>query len=111
MSHCQTCHGGCWIDPAKPSTSDNWTRMGKIVQWFDRLSQADFRNGAVRDEIRKYLMDLEAKDAAIAQAVAQEREACALLCEETKDCENDTDYYHTSEGYVRLADAIRARTP
>ena len=79
MSHCQTCHGGCWIDPAKPSTSDNWTRMGKIVQWFDRLSQADFRNGAVRDEIRKYLMDLEAKDAAIAQAVAQEREAC-LAC-------------------------------
>ena len=50
-------------------------------------------------------------DAAIAQAVAQEREACALLCEETKDCENDTDYYHTSEGHVRLADAIRGRTP
>jgi hypothetical protein len=53
----------------------------------------------------------DAIDLAIAQAVEREREACALLCEETKDCENDTDYYHTSEGHVRLADAIRARTP
>ena len=49
-------------------------------------------------------------DAAIAEAVAREREACAVLCETTKDCENDTDYHHVSEGHCRLADAIRARS-
>lgn len=49
------------------------------VTWFDSLSVSDFQNGAVRDEIREFLMDWVSLQATIAQLKADLEAAEAAL--------------------------------
>lgn len=68
------------------------------VKWFDSLSQADFRNGAIRDEIREYISDWVAFDKRIAALkrqlaeVTKERDAAnqhIIVVRESRDMLHD----------------------
>lgn len=80
----------------------------EVIAEFVTLSELQrFAEIAISEAARHWHGKQFEKDAAIAAAVAAEREACAKVCDALRDCEENTDGYRAGAGWC--GEAIRSR--
>lgn len=113
MQHCQGCIGGHTTEPVDVivyGSESVWTPCPGI----DPARRSDMDGKTILDTCPSHAVTIWDEteltsmiDSALAQARAEEREACANIAEEEDACQTE---YNCDTG-ERAARAIRARTP